>query len=376
MSLRCPVCGSADQETILERARLPVFQNVVYATEAEARAAPSAPFRLSTCRHCGFSWNSLFDENLVRYDESYNNDVVSGVFVAYYRELAARLIARFGLTSGVVYDVGCGSGGFLRELCALAPGITGVGIDPACQPLEEGNFKLIRGVFTPELFAGEVKLVLLRHVLEHIPDPVGFATGLAAAIPAGAPLFVEVPDLDWIYRARAFWDFCYEHCNYFTAASLKAALAGGGLAVGEQAYAFGGHYQWALCARGAGAAAAFEGGEAAVAAGPDYARAEAAALGRLNQRAAQHGGLVLWGMATKGVVLSNMITPGSLRGGVDMNPAKQGRFAAGSGLPIHAPDWLKGSEAGLAILVMNPNYTDEIRAKAAAMGLKQTVLDA
>lgn len=370
----CPVCRSADQETILERARLPVFQNVVYASQAEARAAPCAPFRLSTCRRCGFSWNSLFDETRVRYDERYNNDVVSDVFVAYYRALAARLIQRFDLSSGVVYDVGCGSGGFLRELCALAPGIVGIGIDPACEPVEEGNFRLIRGVFTPELFEGGARLVLLRHVLEHIAQPVAFAAGLAAALPPGAPLYVEVPDLDWIYRERAFWDFCYEHCNYFTAAGLKAALEGAGLAVGEQAYAFGGQYQWALCRRGEGAAPVFQGGEAAAAAGRAYVQAETSALDRLDRLAADHDGLVLWGMATKGVVLSNLTPPGALRGGVDMNPAKQGKFAAGSGLPIHAPDWLKGPDAGQAILVMNPNYAEEIQAQAMAMGGGQAVL--
>lgn len=96
--------------------------------------AACAPFILSTCAACGFSFNSAFDEGLLRYDESYDNDVPSATFQRYYQELSRMLVARFDLATGTVYDVGCGKGTFLKVLGAEAPGIQGVGVDPSCQP--------------------------------------------------------------------------------------------------------------------------------------------------------------------------------------------------------------------------------------------------
>jgi SAM-dependent methyltransferase len=371
--MRCPICGASDAATILERARLPVFQNVVYASAEEARAAPTAPFELSTCRGCGFSWNSRFDPALVIYDERYDNDVVSQVFDAFYRGVATMLIARFGLDGGGVLDVGCGSGRFLRQLCALAPTVRGIGIDPSCEELDDGNVKLVRGRFGPEHVARDVSLVTLRHVLEHIHDPVSFAAMIARSLPPSTPLYVEVPDLDWIYRHAAFWDFSYEHVNYFTAGSLQTTLEMAGLTVVDHASAFGGQYHWAICISGRPSVIA-TGSPTAVTDGTAHARRETSMIAEVEALARRHGGAALWGMSTKGVVLSNLLAPELITGGVDMNSAKQGRFAAGSGLAIHAAEWLREPAAGAAVIVVNPNYTDEIRLTMADLGVSQHVL--
>ena len=110
----CPVCNSSNLQVILERERLPVFQNVVYDTKHEAVSSPSAPFSLAACAQCGFSFNRKFDQRLVVYDDKYNNDVVSNVFEAYYRSIAGTLISKFELDDGHVIDVGCGSGRFFE----------------------------------------------------------------------------------------------------------------------------------------------------------------------------------------------------------------------------------------------------------------------
>src|SRR5262249_382144 len=107
----CPVCASSDLRPILRRERLPVFQNVVYRSEAEALKSPSVAFLVLACGSWGLSFNGAFDEALAVYDTRYNNDVVSRVFDDYGRSLAATLISRFDLQDGVVFDVGCGSGG-------------------------------------------------------------------------------------------------------------------------------------------------------------------------------------------------------------------------------------------------------------------------
>jgi hypothetical protein len=84
--------------------------------------------------------------------------------------------------------------------------------------------------------------------------------------------------------------------------------------------------------------------------------------------ARRRGGVAIWGMATKGVMLSNILPGGLVAGGVDMNRGKQGRFVAGSGIEVHGPDWLLTRPAESAVLVMNPNYAGEIAETTRAIG--------
>lgn len=363
----CPICKSKTVDATIRRARLPIFQNVVWKSKDEAVQAPSAPFTLATCYTCGFSFNSDFDHSLVVYNERYDNNVPSSVFAKYYRSLIELLAKRYDLSSGTVYDVGCGKGEFLQMLCEACPGIKGIGIDPSCTPVESGNFKLISGYLDPSHFSDDARLVVVRHVLEHIDQPVAFMRMIRGCVPE-IPVFVEVPDLDWILLHDAFWDFCYEHCNYFTHTSLAHCLRAAGFELIDQQPCFGDQYQWALCKPGQVHVPQHQEGLEAVAAARAYASREAAKIAQLSKLAHQGGGLALWGMATKGVMMSAILGADAILGGVDVNKNKQGKFAAGSGVAINAPEWLCGLPEGTTTLLMNPNYETEIRAKVRELG--------
>ncbi|MDP7067722.1 MAG: hypothetical protein QF637_08880 [Acidimicrobiales bacterium] len=175
------------------------------------------------------------------------------------------------------------------------------------------------------------------------------------------PLFVEVPDFDWILNNGAFWDLSYEHCNYFTPQALKFALETAGFEVTDQQRSFGGQYQWAICSPNNLKTVPVGRGATTVAAVDAYARTAVEHRARICEMAEQASGLALWGMASKGVILAVLLPEDSLVGGVDMNRAKQGRLAATSGLQIHPPEWLLDSPE-ITVAIMNPNYTREIGA--------------
>lgn len=370
----CPVCRGNDLASSIKRHALPVLQNRVYATREDAVRSPQAPFCLATCRTCGFSFNGAFDPTLVVYDSAYDNDVPSPAFFRYYETLAAAYIERFQLKSGTVVDVGCGKGAFLQTLCRLAPGIEGVGIDPSCAPGTRGNCTFIQDFFQPHHFGADTKLVVLRHVLEHLADPVSFMQILREASPR-APLIVEVPDIDWILRNNAFWDFCYEHSNYFSASSLKYAARRSGYSIQYHEYSFGGQYQWIIGIPSAANEAAPLPAEvdAALSAVSSYANRETRRLEEARSRLDAYGSTALWGMSTKGVVFSAMMATDKIVGGVDVNPKKQGRFAPGSGLSINPPGWLQALDPSPQVLVMNENYLAEIRETVAQLGLRVTI---
>lgn len=378
---RCPVCHADGVIEVLRRERLPVMQNVVWPDRAAALAAPCAPFVLGVCGRCGFAFNASFDPALMAYDPRYDNDVPSAVFTDYYRSIARDLAARHDLTRAPVYDVGCGKGTFLDVLCAEVPGARGVGVDPSCSPREatrERPAALVREMFRSDLVSERPSLVVCRHVVEHIPEPVAFVRAVVEGVRAypGTPLFFEVPDLDWIVDHGAFWDLCYEHCNYFTRPAFAHALQLGGVRVASSRRAFGDQYQWAEGDAGHGDAAPLPDAADAVARlvrfGEDEQRRVEGARERLRAAGAV-GPCVLWGMATKGVVFANLVDPDGLllRGGVDVNEKKQGRFIPGTGHGIHPPEWLSTlGEAEVTVLIMNGNYAGEIKARCAELGVR------
>ncbi len=355
------------------------MQNVVFATREEALAAPRASLLLCTCVRCGFSFNGRFDPARLVYDTRYDNDVPSAAFERYYREIALGLAARHGISDGAVCDVGCGKGRFLEVFTDAVPGVSGLGIDPSCAPREatrERPVSLVSDVFRPEHVAVAPKLVVCRHTLEHIPTPVPFLRSIHGALEGApdAPLFFEVPDLGWILERRAFWDFCYEHCNYFTAESLAHALTVAGFIVDEVTSAFGGQYLHAHCRRGEARPAAVDGSSAAERC-VRYARDEREGIAGARDealRASQTSSVALWGMATKGVLFANLVDPDGtlLAGGVDINVKKQHRFTPVTAHVIREPQWLTTLGERPTVFVMNPNYADEIHAQAAALGVE------
>lgn len=368
----CPVCGEPDPVATISRDRVPTLQNRVYSTKEDAMAAACGTFRLCTCSNCGFSYNGEFDEALMVYDETYDNDVPSQTFERYAEEMAHFLISKFQLTSGTVYDVGCGKGTFLRTLCQLAPGIRGIGIDPSCTPTSEDNFTLIRDVFHPGSFEPGTKLVLLRHVLEHITDPVVFLSELGRAAP-DIPLYVEVPEVNWIFENGAFWDFCYEHCNYFSATSLRGAMSLAGFSNIEQSPSFGGQYQWAIGTATIGMVHGLVGnGSEAVREAQAYAERESGLVERLRIAVAGDREPAVWGMATKGVMLTCMLGNESIVG-IDINQKKQGQFAPLSGAAINGPEWLR-SNAPDTVMIMNSNYANEITQLMQQMKVKTNIV--
>ena len=355
----CPIC-SGSTDVSVRRQSLPVFNNVTYSTRDEARGAPVGRFALTTCRSCGFSHNGDFDPDLATYDENYDNHVESAVFDAYYGDLVRLMSRRFELDSGTVYDIGCGNGEFLKVLCEAAPNVSGVGMDPSCRPTQDGNFRLTNRTADNASFLPDARLVILRHVLEHIDDPVGFLTRLREAVP-DAPFFIEVPDFNWILTNGAFYDLTYEHCNYFTLPTLRLTLETAGFYVVEQQRSFGDQYQWAICRPAAHRTPLTRVGNAdsELGAVQAYLAIEADRLATISELAEGPDHFVLWGMSGKGVILASLLPEGMVSGGIDMNRTKQGRYAAASGLRIHSPEWLPGI-GDSTVLVMNPNYVAEI----------------
>src|SRR5690606_23338008 len=91
-----------------------------------------------------------------------------------------------------IIEVGCGKGVFIDYLRRRQFAVTGIdpsytGEDPAIQ----------KRLFVPGLGL-RANGIVLRHVLEHIEDPVAFLTAIAQANGGAGKIYIEVPCYDWI----------------------------------------------------------------------------------------------------------------------------------------------------------------------------------
>jgi len=373
-AVACPVCGGSARRVFLEREGIPVFQNAPAASADEARSMPKGRLRLSVCVGCGFISNEAFDPALMTYGASYENDqTFSAVFDAHVAALVDELVAS-GVAGKRVVEVGCGTGYFLERLCAVG-GNSGVGYDPAYK----GESRRAGGSarFVPELFAAPSEppgpdIIVSRHVIEHVQDPLAFLRGLRRALAAVASgrLFLETPAIEWILDRMVLQDFYYEHCSYFSGPTLRHAVEVAGFRVDRATTLFGGQYLWLEATVGeadekVNARAA---GKGLVEAGIRYGEDAADKVMRLRARLRDlraSGPVAVWGAGAKGVTLATLLDPGGdlIACMVDINPNKQGRFVPGTGHPIVAPRSLPGMGI-LHVLVMNPNYAEEIREEA------------
>lgn len=377
----CPLCGGQALKPFLTRRKVPTVQNLRLPTAAAARSLPRGLLRLAVCQACGFVCNTAFQAELVDYGGHYNNSQnASPAFEAHLAERVQHMVEAAGVRDCRVVEVGCGKGDFLRKL--VLAGNEGLGFDTSYEgpsSLLEGRLRFERRYFGPEAEAVEADVVVCRHVIEHVAEPVAFLKALGQALKPGTRLFLETPCVAWIFRHQVLWDVFYEHCNYFAAEVLASALAAAGFVQAEVGHVFGGQYLWAEATWSSSPQAPqFQ-------PGPWPALAQAfgqhegqglKALSRQVEALALEGGVALWGAGAKGVSLANLVDPEGriLQAVVDIHPDKQGGFLPGTAHPIVAPEALPALGVRHVVL-MNPNYRAENEALLKAQGLAVTLVE-
>ncbi len=336
------------------------MQNRVYGSRALAKAAPTGMLEILV--EDGFCWNSMFDPELIKYDEEYNNAVPSNTFNRYYDEIADYLASKYKIEQGPIIDIGCGKGTFLKRM-ATRYSIEGIGIDPSYEgPENFGRLRFIKEELKSEHIDSVPSLIICRHTLEHIPNPINFLLLIISCFPKSVeiPIFVEVPDIDWIIRNKSWWDFCYEHVNYFSKETLHRCLTAASCSSVMITRAFGGQYLWAegvinSCRP-----------QSLVPPSPpskieDMSSFVSEAMNRLAVISRDRK-LVIWGMATKGVMYAMRAELSGIKihYAVDINIDKQGKYAPVSGIKISRPEELPANES-YSVICMNPNYMEEVR---------------
>ncbi len=371
----CRVCGSDRIEPLADAGSVPVQCTALYDDAEAARGSARGEMRLVLCLDCTAVTNAAFDPGLVVYDAEYeNSQLFSGTFRRYAEELAARLVADHDLTGRHVVEVGSGKGEFLAMLVDAGLG-RATGYDPTyggeVDDLAPTSVVRIERTLFDETTVGEAPdLVCLRHVLEHLDEPVGALQAIHRATTANPAcvLYVEVPDARFTFTEPGLWDIIYQHCSYFTPVALRDVLGRAGFGAVSVHGAFGGQFLGAEARTGDGH------GPPGSATGPSEREATIAALrrftslhrgvvegwhDRLSAWAAEGRQVALWGAGAKGVTFLNLVAGDGVATVIDVNPRKHGRHLAGTGHRVDPPEVVREARPDV-VIVMNALYEREI----------------
>lgn len=337
------------KKTLYTQTSFPVLQNRVYATAEAAINCEKGDICLVEDQRTGLIYNEAFEPKKVVYDARYNNEQgLSGSFQRHLEQVAGLISQTLG--NQQLIEVGCGKGFFLEMLLKREIDISGFDAT-----YEGSNPKVIKQNFEPGILTQPVKGLILRHVLEHIPDPVEFLFQLQEANKGQGLIYIEVPCFDWICKKKAWFDVYYEHVNYFRLSDFDRLFG----KVIQSGHFFGGQYLYVVADLSSLKRPVFNPKDAA-----DFPSDFLAALYAGQDRTGQDSKLCVWGAASKGVIFSLLRQRAgrSVDCVIDVNPAKQGLFLPATGLQVQSPETaMNHLPEDTLICVMNSNYFAEIK---------------
>jgi predicted O-linked N-acetylglucosamine transferase (SPINDLY family) len=227
----CPACGHHVAVPFYDGGEQPLATVAWPRSSADARAMKRLPLDFVRCVDCGHVYNCRFDYAEVPYSEKPNLMFNRGaVWTDHLRQIRDLIVK--GLSERpVVVEVGCGEGHLLRAVAEQRRGGRYIGFDPS-NAINTG-YGLIEGrreLFDPARHLAELRpdLIISRHVLEHLMNPLAFVQAIAFAASwenIETRLFIEVPCIDQVIRLGRTVDFFYEHNSNFTTKSLERMLA-------------------------------------------------------------------------------------------------------------------------------------------------------
>ena len=251
-NIACPACGFHAAVPFYDGGAQPLATLAWPQSSVEARAMERLPLAFKRCVDCGHVFNSEFEYSRIPYSDKPNLMFNrGGIWADHLRLVRDRVLERLP-ENPIVLEIGCGDGHLLQALAEARPGGRYVGFDPNAYIADGYDQVEARHVlFDAAVHLAEYRphMLISRHVMEHLENPLGFLQPLAFAASwhgIECHLLLEVPCIDRVFESRRTTDFFYEHNSHFTQESFTRMLERTGAAIetiepgydGEVVYGF------------------------------------------------------------------------------------------------------------------------------------------
>lgn len=227
--VECIACGRQGVTTFLEPDKRPLATIWWPMSESEAKAMRRYPHHFVRCIHCGHVFNKSFTYADVPYTRKSNLMFNQGTYWKGHLQAIRQLLLRSLPATPVVVEIGCGDGSLLREMAKSMPAGKFYGFDPNAASVTEDGVEFRGELFEPNTHLRQLRpdIIICRHVLEHLQQPMRFLEQIAVVASVGtAPvrMYLEVPCVDRAISICRLSDYYYEHNSHFTTSSLRAML--------------------------------------------------------------------------------------------------------------------------------------------------------
>lgn len=344
--------------SIIELKNQPILGQKLYHSYSDALLADNGVIQLEQNIQTGIISNVKFDPSKIIYDENYACDQSnSNQFKEHIFNVLSILNKYFyGLN---LIEVGCGKGFFVDEL--LIRGFSVHGYDTTYN----GNSSFITKSYfnINSIIKGDA--IILRHVLEHIQNPILFLENLLCFNGNKGLIYIEVPCFDWIIDNKTYFDITYEHVNYFRKDDFSNIFDN----ILEIGNIFGGQYIYLIADL------------KSIRSETLVRESKINKIKRIDFPSDFKEGInnsakffspenqnfsFIWGAAGKGaqftVAIKNYSPEYEVKFAVDLNQEKQNKYLPISGTKVISPDeCLKIFPEGSNAIIMNPIYFEEIR---------------
>jgi hypothetical protein len=343
-------------------------------TESEALRVPRGEVQLQFCENCGFIQNNGFDPAKIRYDEyDFSNDH-SPIFRTFVNEVTTRIIDRHALRNKFVVDIGSGDGEFLKALCTKGPN-RGLGIDPGFD-YSKGSPSLVDVTFNREYYSEKHRdlhpdLVVSRHVLNIISDPIGFLSLLRSNLGEDQKtiLYFEVPNALYTFGENIIWNVAYEHVWWFTKETLSLLFEKCGFEVLQVEACWNDEFIGIEARPSPEYVSQFDHREMKIEQmektiqkfSDNFQNLISSQTANIKKHQGRNKKIIAWGAGARAVTFFNLFDLKEMVPYIiDINKNRQDKYLPGSGQKIVAPDFIVEYKPDL-VIITNPTYADEIR---------------
>lgn len=373
----CRGCGGVDFDILIDLGMSPISNSLLH-TAAEILTEARHPLCVVVCSQCGFCQLSEDSDPSVHFHADYVYfSSFSQSWLKHCQAYAKSMTDQLNLTErDLVVELASNDGYLLKYFNAV--GVQVLGVEPSANVAafaEKSNIPTIVDFFGFELSKKieakyqKPKLIIGNNVLAHVPNISDFIQGLANLLAEDGIITLEFPHLAQLILNRQFDTIYHEHYSYLSLTALLPIFKRFGLDVFrvEELETHGGSIRLF-----AAKSSAFREIEASVAeilrfetefdpklasVRDDFKTGVARILTEFRNEVVKLNSIgstvIAFGAAAKGNTLLNAagITSEQIKFIVDMNPAKQGKLAPGSHIPIVSFDEFKSTNFDVCIIL-------------------------